>query len=100
MLRFGNVILAEVQFTDTFEIKTIPCLILFEEYGNIVAAGITSNLEIKGISLTKKEGAIRDSVIKLNYIFTVSEKMIKKYLFHLSPEKKKLIVSELIKKIK
>ena len=100
MLRFGDVVIAEVQFTDTFEIKTRPCVVLFEEYGNIVVAGVTSNLEMKGISLTKKEGAVQDSVIKLNYLFTISGKMVKKVLFHLSAEKKKIIVNELIKKLR
>jgi mRNA interferase MazF len=99
MHRLGEVILAQVQFVDTFEVKTRPAVVLFEEYGNVVVAGITSNTRMKGISLTKKDGAIKESVIKLNYIFTISEKMIKKILFSLSPEKKKNIVSELMKKL-
>ena len=68
MLKAGDVVLAQVQFTDTFETKVRPVLVLFEEFNNVVLAGITSNLEMKGIFLTKKEGAIKDSVIKLNYI--------------------------------
>lgn len=100
MYKFGEVILAEVQFTDTFEIKTRPAMVLFEEYGNIVVAGITSNTKMKGIPLTKKERAVKDSVIKLNYIFTITEKMIKKLLFKISEEKKKIILDELIKKLK
>ena len=99
MPKFGDVVLAEVQFVDTFEIKKRPALVLFEEYGNVVVAGITSNLEMKGIPLLKKEGAIKDSVIKLNYIFTISEKMIKKMLFSISAEKKKVIVEEIVKKL-
>ena len=100
MPKFGDVVLAEVQFVDTFEIKKRPALVLFEEYGNVVVMGITSNLEMEGIKLTKKEGAIKDSVIKINYIFTISEKMIKKLLFHLSKEKKKIVLDELIKRLK
>ncbi len=100
MHKFGEVVLAEVQFTDTFEIKTRPALILFEEYGNVVVAGITSNKDMKGIPLSKKEGAIKESIIKLNYIFTISEKMIKKVLFSVSNEKKKLIISEFMKKMR
>ena len=99
MPKFGDVILAEMQFVDTFETKNRPAVVLFEEYGNIVVAGITSNIEMKGITLSKKEGAVKDSIIKLNYIFTISEKMVKKTLFHLPSEKKKLIVSELIKRL-
>ena len=100
MPKFGDVILAHIQFVDTFEIKNRPAAVLFEEYGNVVVAGITSNLEMKGIPLLKKEGAIKDSVIKLNYIFTISEKMIEKTLFSLSSEKKKLIVSEFVKRLR
>ena len=99
MPKFGDVVLAEVQFVDTFETKKRPALVLFEEFGNIVVAGITSNAEMKGIPLLKKEGAAKDSVIKLNYIFTISEKMVKKALFSVSAEKKKLIVSNFIKKL-
>ena len=100
MPKFGDIIIAQVQFTDTFEIKKRPALVLFEEYGNVVVSGITSNIEMKGIPLSKKEGAIKDSIIKLNYIFTISEKMIKKVLFSISTEKKKQIVSEFIKRLK
>jgi|TARA_Y100000310_G_scaffold206707_1_gene207140 mRNA interferase MazF len=100
MLSFGDVVLAEVQFTDTFEIKNRPAVVLFEEHGNIVVAGITSNLKMEGISLLKKEGAVKDSVIKLNYLFTISEKMVKKTLFSLSLEKKKEVVFEFVKKLK
>ncbi len=97
---FGDIILAEVQFTDTFEIKTRPALVLFEEQGNIIVAGITSNLKMKGIPLTKKEGPPKESIIKLNYIFTISENLIKRFLFRLSKEKKDIIKKELIKRIK
>ena len=89
MLKFGDVVLAQIQFTDTFEVKIRPALVLFEELGNIVVAGITSNTEMKGIPLFKKEGAIKDSIIKLNYIFTISEKMVKNKLFSISRDKKK-----------
>ena len=100
MYKFGTVVLARMQFVDTFEIKTRPAVVLFEEFGNVVVAGITSNLDMDGIRLTKKEGAVIDSVIKLNYIFTLSEKMIKKSLFTLSLEKKKIISQEFIKTLK
>lgn len=100
MLKAGDIILAKVQFTDTFEVKKRPALVLFSELGNVVAAGITSNPEMKGIPLTKKEGAVKDSIIKLNYIFTVSEAMIEKVLFHLSKEKKEKVFAELVSKLK
>ena len=99
MYEFGSVVLAEVHFTDTFEIKARPAVVLFEEEGNVVVMGISSNLEMKGIPLTRKEGAVRDSVIKLNYIFTISDKMIKRFLFNLSDKKKEVIRKELGKRL-
>src|SRR3989338_8306973 len=100
MYNFGDVILANVQFTDTFEIKKRPALVLFEEQGNIVVLGVTSNLKMQGIRLLKNEGAIKESVIKMNYIFTISEKMIEKKIGRASQEKKSKIKDELIKRIK
>jgi len=99
MLKSGDVVLAQVQFTDTFEIKKRPALVLFEEYDNVVVAGITSNLKMKGIPLTKGEGAIQDSVIKLNYIFTISTAMVVKMLFHLNKKKKQMVFNELQKRL-
>jgi mRNA interferase MazF len=99
MPKCGDVILAKVQFTDTFEIKTRPALVLFSEYDNYVVAGITSNTSMKGISLTKKDGAIKESVIKTNYIFTISEMMISKTLFQLNKKKKELVYNELMSKL-
>jgi hypothetical protein len=99
MLKAGDVVLATIQFTDTFETKKRPALVLFEENDNVVLAGITSNLEMEGIPLTKKEGAIKDSIIKLNYIFTISNTMIEKKLFLVSKEKKRQIFDALIEKL-
>ncbi len=99
MLKSGDVILANIQFVDSFEIKKRPAVVLFEEFGNIVVAGITSNLNMEGIPLTKKDGAIKDSIIKLNYIFTISELVAEKVLFSLKSEKKKELFSELKNKL-
>ena len=98
MYKSGDVILAQIQFTDTFEIKKRPAVVLFEEFGNVIVTGITSNLRMEGISLSKEEGAIKESIIKLNYIFTISNKMVVKKLFSLSIEKKKILHQELIKR--
>ena len=99
MLKAGDIVVASVQFTDTNEVKTRPAVVLFEEFGNVVIAGITSNLKMKGIPVTKNEGALKDSVIKLNYIFTISEEMVSKVIFHLSNEKKSLIFDKLTEKL-
>ena len=95
----GDVILATLQFTDTSEVKKRPAVVLFEEFDNIVVVGITSNKNMKGISLEKKEGAIKDSVIKLNYLFTISAMMVDKILFSLSSEKKKEVYAGLVKRL-
>jgi mRNA interferase MazF len=99
VLKAGDLIVAAVQFTDTADVKTRPAVVLFEELGNVVIAGVTSNLKMKGIPLTKSEGAIKDSVIKLNYIFTISNEMVSKVIVHLSKEKKRLILEELSKRL-
>ena len=99
MLKAGDVIVASVQFADSAEVKIRPAVVLFEELGNVVIAGITSNLKMKGIPLNKSEGALKDSVIKLNYIFTISEEMVSKVIFHLSSEKKILIFDKLAEKL-
>lgn len=99
MHKFGEVILAEVQYVDTFEVKDRPALVLFEEYGNVVVAGITSNTEMIGIPLTEKEGIKEESIIKLNYIFTIPEKKIKRTLLTLSENKKRLFISEFMKRL-
>ncbi|MDI6720847.1 MAG: hypothetical protein QMD85_00550 [Candidatus Aenigmarchaeota archaeon] len=59
----------------------MPAVVLFEEFGNAVIVGITNNVSMKGIRLAKKDGAMKDSVIKTKYIFTISENAIKKRLF-------------------
>ena len=99
MHKFGDIILAQIQFIDTLEIKSRPALVLFEEDGNIIVMGITSNLNRQGISLMKKEGAIKDSIIRLNYIFTISDSMVKKILFRISNQKKKQIIQEILKRL-
>jgi mRNA interferase MazF len=99
MPKAGDLIVATVQFTDTSDVKTRPAVVLFEEFGNVVIAGVTSNLKMKGIPLSKSEGAIKDSVIKLNYIFTISNEMVSKVILHLSKEKKRLVFEELSKRL-
>ena len=101
----GKCLSLETLYLQAYNLLTPPKsksgqrLFLFEELGNVVVAGITSNLKMKGIPLTKSEGAIKDSVIKLNYIFTISNEMANKVLFQLSKEKKQLIFDALNKKL-
>ncbi len=97
--RSGDVIIARMQFTDSEGSKIRPALVLFEELGNVVIAGITTNLKMKGIPITVKEGAAQESMIKLNCILTITNETIIKTVFHLSPEKKRLVFKELAKRM-
>ena len=97
--KFGDVILVEVPFTDTKEFKLRPAFVLFEEFQNIVIIGITSNTKMKGIFVPKEEGLVVDSVIKLNYIFTISKERIKKKLCSLSQKIKNKVCEQLKERI-
>jgi mRNA interferase MazF len=99
MHKAGEVIITRMQFVDTGESKVRPALVLFEELGNIIIAGITTNMQMKGIQISVKEGAAQDSIIKLNYIFTITNEAILKTVFQLSPEKKQMVFDELDKKL-
>lgn len=93
--KFGDVVLAQVYFVDMKETKNRPALILFEKYGNVVIMGITSNKNMEGIQITKEEGAATESIIKTNYIFTISKESIRKKLFSITEEKKGFVCNEL-----
>ncbi|ARD84838.1 toxin component PemK [Ferroplasma acidiphilum] len=95
----GDVILTRVKFADGSGSKIRPALVLFEEFGNVVIAGITTNLRMKGIYLSTSEGVPQDSVIKLNYIFTITNDAILKTVFHLSKEKRQLVLKGLREKL-
>ncbi len=99
MYEFGDVILTKIAFTDQNIVKKRPALVLFEEHDNIIVAGITSNLKMQGIRLSIDEGAVRESIIKTNYIFTIGKKIITRKLFELKKEKKKTICDEIRNKI-
>jgi hypothetical protein len=64
-------------------------VVLFEELGDVIIAGITSKENTDGIPFLKSERAVKDSVIKLDYIFTISEGMISRIIRRLSSEKQK-----------
>ena len=99
MPKAGDVVITRVQFADSEGSKIRPALVLFEELGNIVIAGITTNLQMKGIRISTNEGAAQDSVIKLNYIFTITDGAIIKTVLQLSPEKKRFVFEEFVKKL-
>ena len=95
MSKAGDVIITRMQFIDSEGAKVRPALVLFEEMGNVVIAGITTNLQMKGIHISTKEGAAQDSIIKLNYIFTITNEAVLKTVFHLSKDKKRIVFEEL-----
>ena len=99
MYRPGDVVLATLQFVDLSGLKKRPAVVLFGEAGNVVVAGITSNTRMRGVTLTRAEGAVADSVIKLNYVFTISEHLISKTLFRLSAEKKKAVYNGFVRRL-
>ena len=53
---------------------------------------------MSGLGILKSEGAAQDSVIKLNYIFTITNEAIIKTVFQLSSEKRNVVFDELMKK--
>ena len=63
----GDVILVDLPLVGTYLRKRRPALVLFEERDNIVVAAITSNPNMVGVILRVQDGALRDSVVKLNY---------------------------------
>lgn len=99
MPKTGDVVITRVRFADNEGSKIRPALILFEELGNVIIAGITTNLRMKGIPIAKSEGAAQDSVIKLNYIFTITNDSILKTVFTLGKEKREIVLEELHRKL-
>lgn len=99
MPRPGDVIIARVRFADDEGSKVLSALVLFEELGNVVIAGVATNLRMKGVRISKSEGAAQDSIIKLSYIFTITNDVVLKTVFHLSGEKKRKVLKELMEKL-
>jgi mRNA-degrading endonuclease toxin of MazEF toxin-antitoxin module len=95
----GDIILARLKFVDSEEYKVRPAVILFVEFNNYIIAGITSNLNMKGIKLTKVDGMLKESIIKLNYIFTIPKERISKKILELGESKRNILHIELNKRI-
>ncbi len=67
-VKAGQVVLIDFPFIDNSSSKVRPAFVLFSDFENVVVIGITSNLKMSGILLTKKDGLYKDSILKLNYI--------------------------------
>lgn len=100
MYNSGDVILANISFVDSLKSKKRPAVILFQDYNNIIVAAITSNLSMDGVSLSIEDGMLKESVVKINYIFTITQEQIDKKLLELSLNKKKEIYKNLELKLK
>ena len=99
MFSSGDVVVATVQLEGGRESSTRAAVVLFEDYDSVIVAGITSDEYARGIPVTKREGAVREGMIKLNYIFTMPRDTLSKPLFRLSREKRRLVLDELIKRL-
>ncbi|MHA1222156.1 MAG: type II toxin-antitoxin system PemK/MazF family toxin [Candidatus Heimdallarchaeaceae archaeon] len=75
--------------------KKRPILVLFHRRKNIVVAGITSNLSREGVLIKKKDGVDKDSIIRLDYIFTIEDSLIERKLTTISEEIKKEVCKNL-----
>ena len=54
---------------------------------------------MKGIPISVKDGASQESILKLNYIFTITSESILKTIFHLGTEKRRLVFDGLTKRL-
>jgi mRNA interferase MazF len=99
MFNAGDVVVATVKLGDGGRESTRAAVVLFEEYDSVVVAGMTSSTFARGIPVTRREGAPRDGVIRLNYIFTVPRDSLSRPLFRLGREKRKVVLNELIKRL-
>ena len=95
----GDIVLVNVHFTDHLEIKKRPALILYIIGNTAVIAGITSNTRSRGILITEKEGMAKDSVLKLNNVFSVDLKNLDKKYMTLNKEKRIMIANEIKEKL-
>jgi len=96
---FGDVVLVDAQFIDRKESKVRPALVLYSEQGNTAVSAITSNPTRRGIPLTKKEGAVLDSIIKINYLFTIPDSFVIRQLFTVGYQKREMIKSAFLKRL-
>lgn len=100
MYEVGDVVLSRIPFTDSSQVKVRPAVVLYEKYGNFVVAGITSNEKMHGVFLSHSDGLPFDSIIKTNYLFTITEMSITKRLIKLSDEKRRELHSVLLGHLK
>jgi hypothetical protein len=54
---------------------------------------------MKGIPLSPREGVVKESIIKTNYIFTIDPSTVVRKLFSLAEGKQQILCSEMQDKI-
>jgi len=99
-IKAGQVVLIDFSFIDNSSSKVRPALVLYSDYDNIILAAITSNLKHSGIKLTKADGLLKDSIIKLNSIFTIPKHLIIMNVCSLNLKKRQEVYSKLEEIIK
>jgi len=97
LFKAGQVVLIDTPFTNPPGHKLRPALIISILRDDVIILPITSNLNANGVLITKKDGAVEDSIIKLNNIFTIYYSEVKHIFFELNKEKKREVYTELIK---
>ena len=107
MYNFGDVILASVQFTNTFEIKKRPALVLADLEGNdVVLCQITSEARFDKDSLKLKASDFKKgklsvvSMIRPNKLFTADISTIHYKVGSLKIEKINKTIETLIRLIR
>ena len=73
---------------------------IYNKGNNIIAAAVTRNKRVKGIEVSKNDGAVMNCKISLRYIFTFSQNAVLKKLFSVKNNKKKDIYKKIKKKLK
>ena len=98
MPKAGDVVITRIRSADYEGSKIRPALVLFDEPGDIVIVGISTNLKMERIPIIMSGGTAQDNVIKPNYFFTNGNTIIKT-VFYLNKAKNYVVIKELRKKL-
>lgn len=96
----GDVVLVGIASLENNQVKKRPVFVLYNKGNNIIAAALSRNKNMKGISLSKKDGATINCQLSLQYIFTFSQNAVIKKLFTVNLSRRKEIYRKIKKKLK
>ncbi|MHA1733388.1 MAG: type II toxin-antitoxin system PemK/MazF family toxin [Promethearchaeota archaeon] len=96
----GDIVLVEVPFPDRTGSKRRPFLVVQVSGNNVVGLAITSQLRQgpRGVLITKEEGILKDSVILLDYAFTIDRSSIEGELLRCPRTLRAAVFCELVAK--